>query len=374
MSDDAREEPPGRRKLPLLHKVMLALVVALVAAEIGARVVDARAERGVDFFLPSVAPHELYYAPHPYKGLAHRPGAVKRGNLEEGGQIYHINSLGMRGPEMAREKAPGVYRILCVGGSTTFGSGVSEDHATYPARMQEHLNQLAPEGLRYEVGNCGVNGYGTVENLIYLALELVELDPDAILVYQAANDARGIQARGFAPDYSHFRRAWVLSELVPFDEWMVRHVRLYAWATRGLDPEEQAGALANPLFVPGFRDLHQPSHQGVAPEGLDVFFRNLRHIALIARANGILPVFCTFAVCAERQREDGEHFLDTIAAINARLPAFAAEGDVPLLRIAEQLDGKCELFDDWMHFGDEGSDAHGRAAAEEARRLGLFGL
>jgi lysophospholipase L1-like esterase len=365
MSDPAQ---PDRRKLPILHKVLMAATIALVLSEIGVRVVDHNKERTVEFFLPPDE-HLVLLQTHPYIGFMYRPGAERTGGMYSS----HINSLGMRGPELAMPKSPGTYRILCVGGSTTFSTGATADEKSYPARMQHYLNELAPEGVRLEVGNCGVTGYTTAENLINLQLRLVEFEPDAIVIYQAANDARPIQARGFQPDYAHYRRTWPLIEVSPFERWMISNVRLFAWLTRGLDPEKQYGSQSNRTFVDDFKELHVPSHQGVPPEGLDVFFRNLAHMVLVAREHGIEPVLSTFASCPEKQPDD-EHFSDTVAAINERLAPFAAERNVPLLLIAEQLDDQCDLFDDWMHLGDDGSDAHGRVAAEEAARLGLFGL
>ena len=64
-----------------------------------------------------------------------------------------INSLGMRGEEMTLEKPPGVYRILCLGGSMTYGTGTSESQHSYPAQLQTVLNSVAPEGVRYEVAD-----------------------------------------------------------------------------------------------------------------------------------------------------------------------------------------------------------------------------
>jgi len=364
-------ESETRRRLPLLHKLLLALVVGLVAAELAVRIIDWRVGRTSEFFLPPDV-HLVFQETHPYIGYTPRPGAVQEDPARK--YHFHFNSQGMRGPELAVPKPPGVYRIFCLGGSTTYGSGVTEDELTYPARMEAHLNEMAPAGVRYEVANCGVSGYMTVENLINLQLRLVELEPDAVVVYLAANDARPIQARGFRPDYSHYRRSWPVIEVSPFERWMLRNVRLFAWLTRGLDPADQYGAQGHRSFVENYRELHQPSDQGVPEEGLEVFFRNLHHIVVIARANGIEPVLSTFATCPEKWKEGDERFLETVGAINARLVPFCEQEDVPLLRIAEQLDGRCELFDDWMHLGDQGSDEHGRIAAEEARRLGLFGL
>jgi hypothetical protein len=82
-------------------------------------------------------------------------------------------------------------------------------------------------------------------------------------------------------------------------------------------------------------------------------------------------VLSTLATCDEQRRAEQDPGA-TLAAINARLPAFAAEQGVRLVDVAGALDDRCELFDDWIHFNDAGSDAHALAVAEAARALGLF--
>src|SRR6202008_4755542 len=48
------------------------------------------------------------------------------------------NSLGYRGPEIEIPNPPGVYRIVSLGGSTTYGSATKPEDA-YPAQLQKIL-------------------------------------------------------------------------------------------------------------------------------------------------------------------------------------------------------------------------------------------
>jgi hypothetical protein len=179
-------------------KVALSFVVALVALEVCVRVLDARAGRSGDDYLPERSEPGLF-VPHPFLGYALRPGA--RSRRED--FAWSINSLGVRGPERASEKPPGVYRILCLGGSTTFGTSSTRDESTYPAQLERLLNEAPPAGVTYEVWNCGVSGYTTAENLAYLALRLRDHRPDAILLYEGGNDAvEGRAEGGSAPPLS----------------------------------------------------------------------------------------------------------------------------------------------------------------------------
>ncbi len=361
------------RGLPVLHKLLIALLVAGVTAEAALRIDDARAKpvRDADFYAPA-PDRESLYVPHPYLGVVLNPGYERA--QEPGRRSYatSINALGMRGAPMTPEKPAGTYRILCLGGSTTYGTGATRDELTYPAQLEQRLNAAAPAGVRFEVGNCGVPGYSTSDSLINLELRLLDYAPDAIVVYHAANDSRPIQARGFQSDYSHLRRPWTEPTFSPVERFLLRNWRTYARLTRGTDPTSQT--LQSYLMVPGYRELHVPSSEGVPPEGVATFLRNVRSIVAVAQEREILAVLQTFAVCESKQREGDEHFFATVATLNAGLESYAAEAGVALIDVATPLQDRARIFDDWMHFNDDGSAAHARVVFEAAREQGLFGL
>src|SRR5262245_25410501 len=209
MREATGQDGRPRGRLPWLHRILLSLAILLVGSELAVRFVDWRAGRDSSFFIPEQPMEWGQYMPHPYVGFVLRPGFESRA---ESRRRVHINSLGMRGAEMAAKKPPGTYRILCLGGSTTFGTGATADDKAYPAQLERLLNAHAaaqPGGapLHYEVGNCGVSGYSSAEDLVNLEMRLLELEPDAILLYEGANDGRIVQTRGFKPDYSHARRS-----------------------------------------------------------------------------------------------------------------------------------------------------------------------
>jgi lysophospholipase L1-like esterase len=75
------------------------------------------------------------------------------------GLPFRTNRAGFRGPEVAAEPAPGVFRMAVAGDSVTMGTGVLEEE-TYAARLEQRLNAGA-EGVRYEVLNLGLSGLNT---------------------------------------------------------------------------------------------------------------------------------------------------------------------------------------------------------------------
>ncbi len=54
------------------------------------------------------------------------------------GHPFDFNSMGFRGPLPPRAKKKGEFRVLCLGDSTTFGTGVSSE-ATWPRRLESEL-------------------------------------------------------------------------------------------------------------------------------------------------------------------------------------------------------------------------------------------
>jgi lysophospholipase L1-like esterase len=379
MSEPARRVRPRRSVLGCLGALVVLLLVVFLATELAFRIDDWREGRDADFYLPSQDFSEAMYEPHPYLGVVLRPGYDRAPDPEQTkGYQTHVNALGLRGPETTREKPPGTYRILCLGGSTTFGTGATGDAQTYPAQLQEILNRAAaaghaPADRTYEVLNCGVSGYNTADSLIDLELRGLELQPDAVIVYHAANDARISQSRDFEPDFSNMRRPPPLREVSALDAFLLRNVRTYARLARGTDPEQQLGKMADWVFVPGYMEKFVSASVWVNDEGLAVFRRNLRNIVAVCRTAGVevmLETFATADTTSPMQHSMGPFLIRA----NEEIVALGQEQDVPVCPTAAELSGKPQLFDDWIHLNDGGELAHARVVAEFAAANGLFGL
>jgi lysophospholipase L1-like esterase len=86
----------------------------------------------------------------------------------------------------AADASGGAFRILCIGDSNTYGTGV-ERVETYPAQLQRFLNET-PGATRFQVTNLGVPGSNSaqVRNRLPQYLELY--DPDLVIVLIGVND------------------------------------------------------------------------------------------------------------------------------------------------------------------------------------------
>lgn len=64
----------------------------------------------------------VFFVPHPTAGYSLRPGLRLKSSSSE----VRVNSLGLRGPEVEREKTEGMARIAVLGGSSVFGYWVRD--------------------------------------------------------------------------------------------------------------------------------------------------------------------------------------------------------------------------------------------------------
>jgi len=104
-----------------------------------------------------------------------------------------INSQGLRDDLVSLEKPRGVYRILGLGDSVTFGWQVDQ-RETYLAQLESMLNADDPS-RRYEVINAGMPGYNMSNELAYLSEHGMRYQPDLVIVgFCALNDADGTRA------------------------------------------------------------------------------------------------------------------------------------------------------------------------------------
>ncbi|GAB4316920.1 MAG: hypothetical protein Kow0059_09710 [Candidatus Sumerlaeia bacterium] len=138
-----------------------------------------------------------------------KPGAVKRyKDLHEGKLIsYEINSLGFRDREFPADKPPGVYRILAIGDSVTFGFDINRGD-TWCTILEEKLNDWAGQTgwpLRFEVINGGVGGYNTWNEVNFLEKRGLRLQPDLVIFQFCFNDVGDPISLIAAVSYFHFK-------------------------------------------------------------------------------------------------------------------------------------------------------------------------
>jgi len=104
--------------------------------------------------------------------------------------LININSQGFRDKERTVKKDGNVFRILCLGDSSTFGWSVRLEE-TYHALLEEKLNkEYGRSGARFEVINAGVTGYTSYQGLRLYKQKGYRYKPDIVIFYLGINDSQ----------------------------------------------------------------------------------------------------------------------------------------------------------------------------------------
>jgi lysophospholipase L1-like esterase len=142
--------------------------------------------------------------PQPYLHYIHAPNYTSpRFGVQH-------NEDGYRGVAVPMKRQPGTFRILCLGGSTTYGGTVGRAHQAYPAVLQELLNEQAAEGAdRVEVINGGLTWGTTAELLNHYHFKFSYYKPDLVIINVGGNDAQAYTLSYYHPDYSHWRQPMI---------------------------------------------------------------------------------------------------------------------------------------------------------------------
>lgn len=147
---------------------------------------------------------------------SYKPGSSVVFEVEGVLHEVRINSRGFRAREFSVPKPEGLFRIVCIGASTTF-QGLTND-ATYPAVLEARLRAEFPDRA-LEVLDLGVSG--TLSDYWIDRFDrLMEIEPDFVVQYNGVNDLIREHAGAWAaghPWRARLRRSSLLwNAWVPF--------------------------------------------------------------------------------------------------------------------------------------------------------------
>jgi lysophospholipase L1-like esterase len=244
------------------------------------------------------------------------------------------NRLGYRGVEIELPKPEGVFRIVALGGSTTYSTSTTWEES-YPTQLQALLRDQYGY-MNVEVVNAGVPGYTSWDVLANYIFRIVELEPDLVLIYDGIND---IQPRAVATEcyrgqnplrgLGPTRGLWQRSE-VPVQSTLYRVLAIpLGWMA---DPSTLEGRFGiYPMrcerdFVDDARIKDNPP----------VYFeRNLRDLIVLAQANDIQVMLSTWTYNANGDiGAMPPAWRDAIVEHNDILRKLAAEYGLPLYDLA----------------------------------------
>ncbi len=315
------------------------------------------------------------FVPHRYLGFYPTP------NYSVGTNRH--NSLGYRGEEIAIPKPEGLFRIVCIGGSTTYGAGVEDYRETYPYLLQQELNQAGYENV--EVVNAGAFSYSSAESLINFQFRILDLEPDLIIVYDNVNDIppRLVWPHKFyMADSSHFETRRIEFQ-PPFWEGsaLIRMLLVRANLTEShgslrRNYIESRGSyygglfqlqLAQGTYPTGY--LARVSIQKMLDENPPIYFeRNLRNLVALAHSYNVEVVLLTFAFNPQKQGTDvhytSEEYQFAYLQQNDVIRLVAEATGAHLYDFWAEMPLNDEYFADGIHFSGLGEVVHANLIAQ----------
>ena len=168
--------PPAALNLAL---AAAAVAVTLLAFEGAARFMARRAGKGKEQL-----ERNRYTEHDPVLGWRKTPGARVLYDRREYRVEYRVNSRGLRGPERAYERTPGLPRVLALGDSFV-EAFMADDARTVTARMEARLGD---RGCAAEVINGGTVGYSTDQEYLFFREEGRKYAPDVVVLFVYHND------------------------------------------------------------------------------------------------------------------------------------------------------------------------------------------
>jgi hypothetical protein len=170
---------------------LCSVAVCLLVAELVVRIALSGPARGGK----EQQERNRYTEPDPLLGWRKIPGAEAVYDRRDFQTRYRVNGHGLRGPEVAHERSPGVARVLALGDSFIEAFMV-DDESTVPARLQA---ELAQRGCRAEVVNGGTVGYSTDQEFLFYREEGRRYRPDLVVLFVYHNDIPYLVQEKYGP-------------------------------------------------------------------------------------------------------------------------------------------------------------------------------
>ncbi len=338
---------------------------------------------------PEFAARYLRFAPHRYLGYFPTP------NFERD-DLTH-NSLGYKDDEIALPKPPDEFRVVCMGGSTTYTATVGNTQFSYPKLLEKELRQQGYSNVR--VINAGCDGYTSYESLINYAFRISGLDPDMLIVMDGLNDtlARIVWPHeAYKGDNSGFRVP--LQDNVVLIPWydqsaLVRAVRVRLGFAESHFALRTLYDLQNGANFLGF-EWEEQQAKGTYPQGIlrdislaqmleantDAYLlRNLSYLIAMAQADGVKTVVVSTPRSPQAVPRAGTRpivtspdFLSAWSKSDQGMKALAERTGAAWYDLAADYPQNADLFDDGMHTSLEGTQETARIMSKWLMRSGLL--
>jgi len=283
------------------------------------------------------------------------------------------NGKGLRGPELDYDKPPGVFRILYLGDSVTFGYLLEDYEDGYPYVVESILESRT--GREIETINAGVGGYSPWQEYTWLIKEGIRYQPDFVVISFVLNDVTEkftlVRFGGTRDSYQLENSYYSLVEHLATKSalvYQVRNVTRKIKARRKLGEDLQLGAVKRQLLNVETLMYH-PDQENVKI-AWRITLQNLQLIIDYCRERDIGVLVAAFPFSIQLRHAD------KLSAPQETLARYAGENDVAYLDLLPVLSAYAaadslspdDIFFDHDHLTVLGNRLVSQAMAERMAR------
>lgn len=276
------------------------------------------------------------------------------------------NSIGFRGPEPLSTEN-GTFKIIAVGGSTTFCIN-SRDQLTWPAQLQD---KLLNDGQKVWVNNAGLQGHSTYGHTVLLRDHVLKRQPDAVLFLVGVNDMQiNLPEFGFNSFSKDVKFILYKSEIVRV---LLNLQRLYK--SRKVKLLEKKGATFD---IRESDSLHLTLDEKIAlrkeyTPDLDGYDERLSNLIRMCQASNIKPIVITQPLLfgdvvdpttgidlsnlkLQYSYMNSGLFVEMLELVNTRTREVSSRMHIDMIDLAKELPKDSKYYIDGMHFTPDGNE------------------
>lgn len=321
-------------------------------------------------------PEWWLFLPHHYSNFVMNPEfGTSEGDM--------INEHGYRGEEITLPKPEGVYRIVAIGGSTTYGTGVARWQDSYPEQLERILREESGDE-QVEVINAGQTDYNTWESLTNLQFRVLDLEPDMVIIYHNVND---VQSRLVAPQtyqgdnagrreiWNYEEQRWASHLVWQFPSQLLHEVVLRTGLARLPNSTQLQLYTTDPCTGVWATEecLGMPLLDVLAANPPIYYERNLRSMIAMAQANGVDVLLLSWAYSDQfGDYASREVYQQGFREHNEIVRALGAELDIYFYDFALDMPMERRYWADGRHLNSEGNRLKADLIAEYITQAGIL--
>lgn len=326
-------------------------------------------------FVKKIPFDKLYVEPHPYLPYIYKEKfqgpAPEKLNYPLHSNYYSSNLTTnnfrfYNGPNGDRDiivpKPKNLVRINCIGASTTGNYiSINNNNFSYPLELEKILKSKSDKNI--EVNNCGTGGYNSTDLLVRFTLQIIDTEPDYIVIYHAYNDIKSYLTPNFNSDYSHSRKS--LGE---------SYWKFFIGSKIPDIPIKFINYLKNKWFPSNIRySLLEVVSKGDIDtkidfsQGLKIYERNLQNIINLCLSNKIEVVLSTFCIYLhEKIKNESLHILykKIVLEENEIMKKLAKKNNLKLVDSFSLIPKEDSNFVDSTHFTPKGMNLLAKSISE----------